>query len=147
MGKALDLLEHAYSIYDSHDWQRLEQEYDTVFREGAVIENPFGRFQGREIFPLWQGMQAAFPNVRHEIVSSVEQGDSLVVVEGRWIGDHTGPLRMPDGSEVPPTGRPLDLPYAHVAELVGGRFSSWRVYFDTAAMMQQLGLMPEPAHA
>lgn len=146
MGKGLDLMKRAYEIYDSHDWQRLEDEYDSVFSEGAVIQNSFGRFQGREIFPLWQGMQAAFPNVRHEIDSSIEQGET-VVVEGRWIGDHTGPLRMPDGSEIPATGKHMSLEYAHVAQLEGDRFSSWHVYFDTHAMMEQLGLVPEPAAA
>ena len=146
MGRALDLLKHAYEVYDSHDWPRLEREYDSVFNEGAVVQNPFGRFHGREIFPLWQGFQIAFPNVRHEIVSSIEQGDSLVV-EGRYVGDHTGPLRMPDGSEIPPTGRSISVEYAHVAQMEGDRFSSWHVYFDSHAMMEQLGLVPEAATA
>jgi predicted ester cyclase len=147
VGKALDLLKHAYEVYDSHDWQRLEEEYPNVFHEGSVVQNPLGTFHGRDVFPLWQGMQTAFPNVHHEIVSSIEQGDSLVVVEGRYMGDHTGPLRMPDGSEIPPTGRSISLEYAHVARLDGDRFSSWHVYFDTGAMMQQLGLVPEAATA
>lgn len=145
MGKVLGLLQRAYSIYDSHDWERIEADFDELFHEDVEIRNPLGLFHGREIFPLWEGFLVAFPNVHHEIVSSIEQGDSLLV-EGRYIGDHTGPLRTPDGNEIPPTGRPLALEYAHVARVDGDRFSSWHVYFDMAAMMQQLGLV-EPARA
>jgi SnoaL-like domain len=146
MGKALDLIKHAYTIYDSHDKQALRDRWGEAFRDDVEIITPFGTFRGQEVLMLWDSFLTAFPDVKHEIVSAVE-GEGTVAVEARWSGTHDGPLQMPDGSEAPATGRTFSLPYAHFAWLEGDLFRAWHVYFDPGSLMMQLGLMPEPQAA
>jgi ketosteroid isomerase-like protein len=90
-----------------------------------------------------QAFLRAFPDGRIHRDRYVEDGDS-VVVEGRFTGTNTGPLQTPAG-ELPATGRPLELPFADVFRLAGGRITEHRIYYDTVGMLAQLGLMPEPA--
>jgi predicted ester cyclase len=91
------------------------------------------------------GFLRAFPDGRIHRDGYVEDGDRIVV-EGRFTGTNTGPLQTPAG-ELPPTGRPLDLPFADVFRIVGGQITEHRLYYDTAGMLAQLGLVPEPASA
>jgi ketosteroid isomerase-like protein len=63
-----------------------------------------------------------------------------VVVEFRGRGTHTGPLANPAG-DIRATGRKVDIPFCQVYRLKGGKIVSSRLYFDTATMMGQLGLL------
>jgi steroid delta-isomerase-like uncharacterized protein len=90
-----------------------------------------------------QGFRRAFPDGRIHGDRYVES-DGVVVVEGRFTGTNSGPLETPAG-QLPATGRRLDLPFADVFDVVGGKITEHRIYYDVATMMGQLGLMPEPA--
>ena len=50
-------------------------------------------------------------------------------------GTHTGPL---DG--IPPTGRRAEVVGCNVVEIRDGKIHRERDYYDTMALMQQLGL-------
>jgi ketosteroid isomerase-like protein len=39
------------------------------------------------------------------------------------------------------------LPFTDVFRIVDGRIAEHRVYYDSASMLGQLGLLPEPASA
>ena len=69
-----------------------------------------------------------------------------VTTEGVFIGTNSGPLTTPQG-ELPPSGRPLRLPYLDVWESEAGRITSHRVYYDQMGMAAQLGLLAEAATA
>jgi hypothetical protein len=146
MGRALELLERAYGIMDSGDGDRLAAEFDGLFAPTFELGTPIVTRVGRDAIDWWLSFGRAFPDQAHRVVASAEAGD-LVAVEGNFSGTNSGPIAMPDGGELPATGRGVSLGYAHIARLEGGRFSSWHVYFDTAAFMTQLGLVPEPASA
>lgn len=80
----------------------------------------------------------AFPDIRHEVVGTVESGDE-VAVELRITGTHTEPLA--GGPQIlPPTGRQMDLAAANLWRVADGRITSYHVYFDTATLMAQLGV-------
>jgi predicted ester cyclase len=49
---------------------------------------------------------------------------------------------MPDGRELPPTGKTVRVPVVSVLEMRNGKATAERVYFDMAAMLTQLGLLP-----
>jgi ketosteroid isomerase-like protein len=56
-------------------------------------------------------------------------------------------MRMPDGQEVPPTGREMVWESVDWIKLRDGRLVSWRVYQDNVPFLTALGLLPEPAGA
>jgi ketosteroid isomerase-like protein len=69
--------------------------------------------------------------------------DDRIVCHNRATGTHDGTLVMPDGSEVPPTGRRLDAQYFAAFEVRDGLLSSELVYFDRMLLAEQLGLLPQ----
>jgi predicted ester cyclase len=65
-----------------------------------------------------------------------------VVEQARYVGTHTGPLRSPDGMEIPGTGKRFDFPFAAIFRVVDGKITSIRIYYDQIEVFTQLGLMP-----
>lgn len=72
------------------------------------------------------------------------------IVEGPWLvqefalrGTHTAPLTTPMGV-VGATGKAIDSRAVSVQRIEDGLIVQARLYFDQAAVMTQLGLMPEP---
>jgi predicted ester cyclase len=70
----------------------------------------------------------------------IEEGDT-VVAEWTWLGTNTGPLITLDGSEIPATGKTVELSGVSVLTVRDGKPASERDYVDTAAMTSQLRLM------
>jgi len=87
-----------------------------------------------------QAIFAAFPDVRAELACRLASTDGLVL-EGRFRGTHRGPLQL-GAAEIAATGRAIDVPFAAVFEMRGGRATRERVYYDRLALLQQLGLAP-----
>jgi ketosteroid isomerase-like protein len=78
---------------------------------------PFVAYGGRSCGPSrTAGSSATAPRIRVR-----------VMIEGRFTGTNTGPLRTPAG-ELPPTGRPMVLPFADVFRLADGKSTEHRVY-------------------
>ncbi|MBI4571514.1 MAG: ester cyclase, partial [Chloroflexi bacterium] len=48
---------------------------------------------------------------------------------------------------IPATGRKVEMPVCTVLDIRDGKITAEREYMDMAHMMQQLGVMPEPATA
>ena len=84
----------------------------------------------------------AAPDAHAALERIVGEGD-WVATEHHGTATHTGPLRTP-GGEVPPTGRTLDLWFAENYQLRDGKLARMRVYYDGAAVLRQLGLLPPP---
>jgi predicted ester cyclase len=81
---------------------------------------------------------AAFPDAKISETHHFASGD-YVVVEGRLTGTHKGPL-----GPMKPTNKPIDLAYAEVFKLKGGKVVElWR-FRDGMAMMAQLTAKPAP---
>jgi predicted ester cyclase len=87
----------------------------------------------------------AFPDARMRIKDVYEAGDTIIV-EGSFVGTHTAALVGPNGA-IPATGKSIDLPFADIFRVRGGKVYYHAVYFDQMTMMTQFGLMPEPAQA
>lgn len=92
--------------------------------------------------PIVEGLReftAAFPDWRVEIDNLVAAGRT-VVVEWRTTGTHEGAFRG-----AAPTGRRFERRGCAVAEVEGGKIVRYRDYYDRATMLDQLGLLHEPA--
>ena len=110
---------------------------------GARLE---GKAQLRPWLELfWQG----FSSFGHDLQHLYEDGEDRVICEGVWSGRNDGPLAMPDGSHVPPTGREASFRFAIVVAREPGAevAKDVRLYFDQLEFLAQLGLVPDPAAA
>jgi steroid delta-isomerase-like uncharacterized protein len=90
-----------------------------------------------------EGWLTAFPDVKVELLNIVSSGD-WAVAEAVGRGTHSGPMQTPMG-EVAPTGRPMELHFCSIIKVQDGKIVEERDYYDAMTIVNQLGLMPEPA--
>lgn len=141
MSEVRDLVDGHVRVFNERDWDAA----GSVLSPDVESSAPgTGTITGIDPFLAFaRGFVVALPDSRL-VPETVTEDGTRVVVEGRYVGTHTGPLMTPQG-EVPPTGRSLDLPYADVFEVEAGRIVRHRTYYDQMDFAQQLGLVPEPA--
>jgi ketosteroid isomerase-like protein len=125
----------------------VEQDFDAVEKlyaaDAVAVAPETGEIQGREaIVDYFRQQWAAFPDGGYEHTAGYEAGN-VAIDEGYWTGTNTGPLAMPSGEELPPTGRTLRLRACDIATVDGGMITSHRFYYDQVDFMEQLGLLPE----
>lgn len=143
MSETAELASEHVRAFNERDWSVADRIYspDLVTTEPAS-----GTIHGIAAFmEHTQGFVAGFPDARIEVLAVVDDG-RRVTTEGVFIGTNSGPLTTPQG-ELPPSGRPLRLPYLDVWESEAGRITSHRVYYDQMGMAAQLGLLAEAATA
>ena len=113
-----------------------------VVRERRRYIDLTGRFEGPEaIRGCYELAGKIFPDDIVEISRVIEEGDT-VVLEWRERGTNTGALPMPDGTELPATGKTVEMTGATVSTIRAGKYSALNAYYDSADVMRQLGLMP-----
>lgn len=143
MEKHRSLLERYVRLYNAGD---LDGVLD-LYAEDAVQLMPDGVFEGRRAIRdrLAQEL-ASFSDLAHRVVSYVEQGDAFA---DEWVfaGTHTGPIVLPDGTEVPPTGRRVEVPGMELVRVRDGLVVVDNLYYDSLAAAAQLGLLPQGAPA
>ena len=138
MGIASDLWAQFEARFGSQDYDGLLE----LFSDDAVYTTPAGRHEGREGIRTWfDGWAKAFSDVRF-VSSLVVEQDGTVAAEWIWRATHTGPLSMPGGSTIPPTGNVLEFPGVTILRVRDGRIVAARDYQDQVDSMIQLGLMP-----
>src|SRR5438445_3743931 len=70
-----------------------------LYAEDSVQLMPDGTFEGRNaIRDRFARGLVAFPDAHHRFISYVEQEDAFAD-EWIFVGTHTGPLRLPDGTD------------------------------------------------
>lgn len=137
-----ELVEVAVNTWNARD----NDGFAALFDEDCEITIPGGVVlrgaEGAQMF--WHGYHNAFPDnqvVLRTAISSDDAGTEKTVFEGT----HTGPLQSPDGSEIPPTGRHVAVPFVGVSTICSDKIVSYRMYFDQIELLTPLGLMPAPA--
>ena len=143
MGEAREISERFTEAINNHDADAIA----ALYSDDAVAIDPFGEWRGKEaIVESWRGFFEAFPDIRGSDERSYDAGDTAIN-EWRGSGTHTGPLRTPDGEEIPPTGRRMTLRGSDFITVRGGLITEHRTYFDQMEMLSQLGLIPEATAA
>jgi predicted ester cyclase len=116
------------------------------FDPAVVTRTPKGSLYGlAEFRGLVEVFCTAAPDGRHEIVNTVEAGDTIVV-EGIYSGTHTGPLMSADGP-IAASGATFSFPYADVLQVRDGKVVTHSLYWDNMTFLGQLGLLPGPIRA
>jgi steroid delta-isomerase-like uncharacterized protein len=137
------LLERYVELYNAGD---LEACID-LYAEEAVQKMPDGTFEGpSEIHDRLDRDLAAFPDAAYTVASFVEQGDSFAD-EWTFTGTHTGPFTLPDGTELPATGKRVEISGMELVQVRDGKIVVDNLYYDNMAAVVQLALVPEGATA
>jgi ketosteroid isomerase-like protein len=144
MGQNHDVVSRFWSAFEAGD---LDGAAELMTSDAVFMQPGMPEVRGaEEMRGMLAGWRAAFPDLRHREQEVVESGDT-VVVRLQVTGTHTGPMRLPDGQEVPPTGREMVWESVDWIKLRDGKLASWRVYQDNVPFLTALGLLPEPAGA
>ena len=134
------LAEDGWNAYYAKDVEALMAAY----ADDAEVTLPgMPTLKGKDaIRGVFEMYWAAFPDERLLSIRHLVDGNT-VVTEFSSEGTHTGPLPMPTGDVLPPTGRTVITRGAVVQDAVNDKLTTQTFYFDNAAFMTQLGLLPE----
>ena len=58
----------------------------------------------------------------------------------QFTGTMLGPLKGPDGKEIPPTGKSFDVDFCTVARWDNGQIVEENLFYDLVTFMRQIGL-------
>jgi steroid delta-isomerase-like uncharacterized protein len=135
------LLDRYVELYNAGD---LDGVID-LYAEDAVQLMPEGLFEGREAIRerLARDLEAC-PDISWTVESFVEQGDEFSD-EWSFVATQTGPFKLPDGTELPPSGKQVALRGMEYVQVRDGKIVVDNLYYDNLAVMTQLGLVPEAA--
>jgi steroid delta-isomerase-like uncharacterized protein len=140
VSEAARVVEQLLERWNAHD----REGFQALAAEDLELEMPgsppqYGSAAFGQFFDVFT---EAFPDQR--VDSKIFGADDWAVEEATFLGTHTGTLRTPAG-DIPPTGKRVALTYAAIYHVRDGKVVSNHCYWDSMAMLSQLGLVPEPA--
>jgi steroid delta-isomerase-like uncharacterized protein len=135
---AIDVAGRYIDAFNRHDLKAL----NALYAKDAVSHGPLSPgLKGRdEIMRAAEDYFKAFPDVEVKGPKTIAKADT-VAVEGILTGTHKGPFRLPTGAIIPPTNKRFEHSIASFLRVnAEGLIAERRNYWDTATMLQQLGL-------
>jgi predicted ester cyclase len=133
------LLERYVERYNAGDLDGVME----LYAEESVQLMPDGTFKGRAAIRDRLGQELlAFSDLAHRYTSYVEEADAFAD-EWVFVGTHTGPVVLPDGTEVPPTGKRVEVQGMELVRVRDGKIVLDNLYYDNLAVAAQLGLLPQ----
>jgi ketosteroid isomerase-like protein len=138
-----EAFERGTDTFNAHDLDGFAE----VLDDDVVFQAPGGlRGEGKQAcIEFYGGWMSAFPDA-HVDVHNVYFVDDVAVEEGTFSGTQRGVLRGAAG-DIPPTGRSVSVDYIQVLRFRDGKHASFNLMFDQLAMLEQLGLVPQPEPA
>jgi ketosteroid isomerase-like protein len=130
-----------YETFNRRDFKAIPEVFAanckiTDTTNGQVYEGHDG---AKKWLQLWSGLSSdmkAEPKV-------VACSDTVCVIEGNANGRNDGPIQTPQGT-LPATNRKLNMIWVDLVEVKNDRVTGIRCYYDTARMMNQLGVSAQP---
>lgn len=136
MSDTREIFDSLTQALNRHDLAAVAEGYS----QQVVVSSPDGTFEGREAAAAYlDGIIGALPDLAINVWSKVTSGD-LVCDEWTLTGTNTGPLPLPDGSTLAPTGKRVELRGCDIAAVEGSHVISHRMYFDNVDFLNQLGI-------
>ena len=130
------LVRHFFELLDRHDTDRIGQLLVSSTNYSFHIGGMSSSVDWNEHKGLLSGVNNAFPDLHHEIVDIIAEGDKVAVrlnVTGTHKGEFQGIL---------PTGKKLSLDEMGFITIVSGKITQGWISADTMRLMQQLGALP-----
>ena len=94
----------------------------------------------KTFYSIWQD---AFPDNEVQVINIFEDGGTTIL-QAEFHGTHTEAMNAPDQT-IPASGRRVNIPFATIDKVDGGKITEFTLYFDRAELLGQLGLLPTPA--
>lgn len=137
MGEAREVMDRITEAAFSGDQEGLK----TLYAPDAVAETPDqGTIRGQDGILAWfNQFDTALPDARFESAQKYEAEDTAID-EGWVVATNTGPLDLPDGTSIPPTGKSIRVRSCDIATVEGGRVKRHAFYYDQMEFLAQLGL-------
>ncbi len=136
MSTLTDLNAQAIKLFNAGDIDG----FCELYAEDAVLSSPDGTYAGRSaIRDYWTKQKAGFAGYHLAVGTAAETGD-CTLDEFTWSGTNTGPLYLPDGSELPATGKSVEIKGMELTQVRGDKFVVHKLYWDNMAVLAQLGL-------
>lgn len=138
-----DVFERATEAFNAHDIDGFTE----LVADDAVFHAPGGMTGGGRAacVAFYGSWLTAFPDA-HVDIKRLHIADDVAIEEGTFTGTHRGVLPSPAG-DIPPTGRSVQVDYIQVIHVRDGKQVAFTLMFDRLLMLEQLGLVPEPATA
>ena len=136
----LNIARKTYELFNKNDYNS----FIKLFTENPSILSVPGnqKFVGKEgIKKSFNGWKKAFSDARVDIKNMIAN-DEYVVTEFNGSGTHDGVFETPMG-KISPTRKKVNLPCVEILKLKNGKIDSVKQYFDSAALMEQLGISME----
>ncbi len=109
---------------------RLHPEYRAAWPD-AVLD-------GHQALEREIAMFTGLPDTRFAVERATALVDGRVLVEAEVTGTHNGPLALPHGTTLAPTGREVRLPFLFLMTFVDGLLHFERLSFDHFELVHQL---------
>jgi steroid delta-isomerase-like uncharacterized protein len=139
MADLRSLAENGWKAYYAHD---LDTCLSTYADDAEVILPGGPPIQGKDaIRATWEAYYVAFPDEKPTNIRHLVDGNSVATV---WesTATHAGPLPLPTGDMLPPTGKVVQTRGVTVQDFENGLLRRQVFYFDLLAFLQQLGVIP-----
>jgi steroid delta-isomerase-like uncharacterized protein len=134
-----ELLDRYVELYNAGDLDACME----LYAEDASQRMHDGVFEGIDAIAERLARDlTAFPDAKYVVNSFFAEGDKFAD-EWTFTGTNTGPLRLTDGSEIPATGKPVEIRGMEYVEVRDGKIVVDNLYYDFLAAVAQLGLVPE----
>jgi steroid delta-isomerase-like uncharacterized protein len=142
---AVDIARESIECFNADDWDRLrsllaDDSYEDEMATQRHLEGADAQIEAA------RGWKQAFPDGHGTVHGACVDG-STVTIELTWEGTQTGPMRTPDGGELPPTSRQGKVRACQVMEIENGKIKATRHYFDLMTILQQIGAMEQAGAA
>ena len=134
MADAASLHREMFEVAFARDFEGLRRFYhpDYVYMDGSGVEQP-GADAGVAVAETYM---TAFPDVTFELRHQYAPSDDVSIIEFTARGTHQAPL-----DDIPATGKHVTINVCNVIEVRDGKIHREREYYDTLAILQQLGVM------
>lgn len=126
--------------WNSQDWDTFEKRHsaDTAVYWPGQPDPTRGRQDHRaeavEFFKTFPDNHLDLP---YKVL--IGEGDYTCSI-ARFTGTMKGPMKGPDGTEIPPTGKSFEVDFCTVARWKDGEIVEENLFYDLVGLMKQIGL-------
>jgi steroid delta-isomerase-like uncharacterized protein len=129
------LVRQFFDAFDRQDTEVMDQLVSSTSYSLHFLGTPPTDWNGTKQFSA--AFYIAFPDLHHNIVDMVAEGEDKVAVRLNVTGTHKGEFQG-----IPPTGKKVSFNATDFVTLQDGKIVEERVNADTMGLMQQIGAIP-----